>query len=199
MSKSNAMRRWSYCTASTSRTWTSMPARARLLAKASASRSSSRLVTMISKRKGRPPLRARKVVALQFVAGGVEQAERFAQIVAVAAGAIACRRRPGAVEHVGAHRVRKGRQQRALVLVRRAVVSRQFRVVEIARAAPVQIEKEIVIDPRGVEQHRDAPARTRRSAKMARRVLKTKLEAGLGRPLVNASFTMRPSRTAGKS
>src|SRR6516164_7383653 len=90
--------------------------------------------------------------AAQLVAGGCEQVERALERHAVAAGAVADRRRPGAVEHVGANGLGERRKQRFLPLIGRPAVGRQFRVIEIARAAPVEIEEVAVIDPFEVEQ-----------------------------------------------
>ena len=93
--------------------------------------------------------------AVDLVAGGFEKRERLAQRRAVAAGAVADRRRPGAVEHVGANRIREGRQQRALFLIRRTVIGGQFAVIEKARAAAIQIVEKIAVDPFEIEQQRN--------------------------------------------
>ena len=111
--------------------------------------------------------------AFELVAGGFEQFERLAQRVAVAIGAVADRRRPGAVEHVGPHRVRIGRQQGALARVRRAMIGRQFGIVEEARAALIEIEEEIAVDPFESRTTCAIACRTRISAKIGRRVLNT--------------------------
>jgi hypothetical protein len=93
--------------------------------------------------------------AAEFVAGGGQQVERAFERSAVAAGAVADRRRPGAIEHVGANRVGKRRKQCSLPVIGRSPMRRQFRVVEKARAASIEIEEISVIDPLEVEQQRD--------------------------------------------
>ena len=90
--------------------------------------------------------------AFELIAGGFEKAERLAERGAVAPGPIADGRRPSAVEHVGSYRIRIGRQQRTLLLIRRTMVCGQLAVVEEARAALIQIVEEIAIDPLEIEQ-----------------------------------------------
>src|ERR1700683_467409 len=100
MSKSNDTRRRSYCTASTRRTGGWLPPRATACAQ-------------------RRPL--------EFVARGLEQGERPLEVLAVTAGAIGTRRRPGAVEHVGTHRVGERCKQGAFARIRRTVIGGQLR------------------------------------------------------------------------
>ena len=91
----------------------------------------------------------------QLVAGGGKQRERAPQHGAVAATAVADRRRPGAGEHVGAHGARIWRQQRAFARIGRPPARRQFGTLEIAGGAPIEIEEQVVIGPFEIEQQRD--------------------------------------------
>src|SRR5207248_1455063 len=93
--------------------------------------------------------------ALELVAGFGKQRERALERATVAARAVADRRMPAAVAHVSPHRIREGREQRALARIRCASMGGQFRAFEIARRAPIMAEKVILIDPFEIEQESD--------------------------------------------
>src|SRR5262249_54693921 len=89
--------------------------------------------------------------AAQVVAGACKQVERALERCSVAAGPVADRRRPGAIKYVGTHRLGKRRKQRSLPVIGRSPMRRQLRVIEKARASPVEIEEVTVVDPFEVE------------------------------------------------
>src|SRR5207249_2576567 len=95
-----------------------------------------------------------QIGSAQLIACGGEQRERAPQKIAVAPGAVADRRGKGAVEHIGTNRIRKWRQQGALARFDWFLACGEFRAFKIARAAPEEAVKEVLVDPFEIEQER---------------------------------------------
>ena len=90
---------------------------------------------------------AHELSTAQDVARVGQEGERAAHERAVAPGTVGHRRRPGAVEHVGAHCVRIGSKQRALARVRRDAARGQLRAREEAAGALVEAKEDVLVDP----------------------------------------------------
>ena len=93
--------------------------------------------------------------AFEFVASLFEQFKGTAQTGAVAARAVADRRRPLAGQNIGSYRARIRLEQFEFARVRRHAMRRQIAGIEIAGGTFVEIEEVGAVDPLEVEQVED--------------------------------------------